>query len=247
MSFLLTANWKMNLGLESSAALCTRLAENFKSLKKSEIWLAPSFPAISEVKKAGVGSDIKVGAQNAHWAESGAFTGEVSCAVLKECGAEFVIIGHSERRHIFHETCETAFQRAEAVVNSQLTLIFCIGETLEEREAGKTETILANQLSKLPVIHLQRSSEVILAYEPVWAIGTGKTANVKEIAGAHAFIKHFWLAQKSGPCPRILYGGSVTSENIGDISKVENVAGALIGGASNSYSTFSAIIEKIEG
>ena len=231
---------------DASLGLCKELLEAYPAPKNSEIWLTPSFLQIELVSQAA-GGKLKVGAQNAHWAETGAFTGELSCQMLKECGAEYALVGHSERRHVFLESKEMCFKRAEAVLKSGLTLVFCIGETLSEREAGSTENVLAEQLSLLPSLCKSHSaSKLVLAYEPVWAIGTGKVASVEEIENAHDFIQAYWEKNGAGELPPILYGGSVTADNVSAISNLGSVAGALIGGASNSFTSFSAIINKFE-
>lgn len=252
MNFLLVANWKMNLGKQAATALARELGEKYKNLTKSSIWVTPSYPFLGEINSITQGTNIKVGAQNAHWAANGAFTGEVSCGMLKDYGINHVIIGHSERRHVFNEDYKTCFMRAEAVLKSGMCLVYCIGETLSEREAGKTEKILAEQLADIPEMLLRcGSSNMLIAYEPVWAIGTGKTATSDEIYKAHDFIKSYFnespLKEKGLLAPDILYGGSVNPENIKEISGIKNVAGVLIGGASNTIESFSKMINIAEG
>ena len=238
----------MVLGNEDSCSLAAGLLQKHPTLQKCNIWLTPSFTGIREASRiTGDNPYYKIGAQNAHWEDKGAFTGEVSCSMLKDCGAHYVIIGHSERRHIFHESIEMVNMRAARVLASEMKLIFCIGESLSDREKNLTENILSHQLSMLPSMLMKHpANEAIIAYEPVWAIGTGKVAGTDEIAQAHDFIKTFWSKNSSIACPKILYGGSVNCENLPSILKIESVSGALIGGASSNLESFSAIISAAE-
>lgn len=233
----------MSLTGQAAEELAGKLSQKYAS-SSAEIWITPSFTHIRRIADAVEGSRIKVGAQNAHWEQSGAFTGELSCSMLKECGADYVIIGHSERRQLFGETDETACKRADAVLSNGMGLIFCIGETLQQREAGETDKVIARQLQSLPKLaETHPGAEIIIAYEPVWAIGTGRVASLEEIDAAHLFIIKFWAEKCSIPVPRILYGGSVNGENAKAISGLQSVDGALIGGASTSLEKFSAIID----
>jgi triosephosphate isomerase (TIM) len=236
---LLVANWKMNLGISASALLAKEIASHYKNNSSYDLWLAPSYTAIEATIKASASSGIKIGAQNVHWEKSGAFTGEISVAILQELGASFSLIGHSERRHIFYESDEMLAKRAECALNNNLTIIYCIGETLQERTENKTIQVLEQQLS--PLINLIKkftSKNIVIAYEPVWAIGTGKVATIEDIQIAHGFI-----SKKVSDCtgeivPRLLYGGSVTAENFQDIINLDVVDGALVGGASLSVEKF---------
>lgn len=228
--------------------LARSLSRQYKEPRNCEIWITPSFTFLSELGEITADSGIKIGAQNVHWEETGAFTGEISCGMLKDCGATFAIVGHSERRHIFLESDEMIFKRAAAAVKSGLDLVFCVGETLKERESGETERVIERQISRLPEIAKSCASgaRLIVAYEPVWAIGTGKVAGSGEIASAHRFIAEH-LESRINKAPFILYGGSVTAENIEPILKTANVSGALIGGASTSFEKFSSLIDKVSG
>lgn len=245
---LLVANWKMNLGIAESVSLARAIAEGCSGLAQTEIWLAPSFTALAAVKESLSSTPVKVGAQNAHWADSGAFTGEVSVPMLKECGATFAIVGHSERRHILGESDLLVVKRAAAVAASGMQCIFCVGEKLEERERGLTSMVLQRQLiALLDGIDRKLLPNIILAYEPVWAIGTGKAAEVEDIASAHAELASIWMStghQQSAP--RILYGGSVSPENFHTFVHLPSVGGALVGGASLVAEKFTKLAKISE-
>lgn len=234
---LLVGNWKMNLSLGAARSVCEQLAcrtwhSTALALAVPAVWIMPlaqSYPA---------GSPLVLGAQNVYFEKSGAFTGEISVSMLRECGAGFALAGHSERRHVFYESDQLAAQRAVGALEQDFQVIFCIGETLSERDAGCTFEVLARQLSQL----LQRikassaakkldAKNLIVAYEPVWAIGTGRAAEIADIAVAHAFIDSKLKENGLGEVP-LLYGGSVSAANIGAILSVPQVHGALIGKAS---------------
>lgn len=233
----------MNLGREASIRLASEIKESCSDLKKSEAWVSPSFTSLDAVCSALKGTKIKVGAQNV-WAPDGAFTGEVSASMLNEIGCEFAIVGHSERRHVFGESIELCVKRAHAGLSEGLTIVFCIGETLAEREATITEDVLKTQT--LPLLRGLPNTNVILAYEPVWAIGTGKTATSNEIEHAHKFLKDLCQKELNATLP-VLYGGSVTPENSKEILTLNCVDGALIGGASLKSDKFSSIVFSAEG
>lgn len=242
----IVANWKMNLLAADSARLASAFKEISRNLKKSEIWAAASataIPAVSEVLKD---SNVRYGAQNVY-APEGAFTGEVSVSMLKEFGCTFAVVGHSERRHVFGESDSLTAKRASLAMQSEFSVIFCIGETLSEREGGDTEAVLARQMT--PLIESTKElnqSLLLIAYEPVWAIGTGKVATLEEIEGAHSFVEKFWHSKAQATCPPILYGGSVSPDNFGPIIKIQNVGGALVGGASLTREKFGALVEISE-
>jgi triosephosphate isomerase len=241
MTKYIIANWKMNLGLSESL----KLANELKSFKKtsSELWLTASsvniYPLCQELK----GTDIEVGAQNVFYKDSGAYTGETSPGMLKEVGATYAVVGHSERRSLFKEHNSESTQRALGGLNSGLKVVYCIGETQEKRECEETNEILSEQLDGL-LSNLESSlyDKLIIAYEPVWAIGTGLVASVEQIAITHKFIKDFSMAKTKHEFP-ILYGGSVKPENYGDIAKIENVSGALVGGASLDSDKLLKLVE----
>ncbi|MBN1864379.1 MAG: triose-phosphate isomerase, partial [Victivallales bacterium] len=232
---IIAGNWKMN----KTASEARDFVEAFKPLVKDvepgdvSVVVCPPFTGLSEAVKAAAGSNVKVGAQNIHWEKSGAFTGEISGAMLKELGVEYVIIGHSERRQYFGETDETVNKRLKAALDCGLVPIVCIGELLEERESNKTEKVLDRQLrAGLAGMTTEQMEKTVVAYEPVWAIGTGKTATPDMAQDTHAFIRSvitdmFGAAAGASVC--ILYGGSMNPSNSGDLIRREDVDGGLVG------------------
>ena len=243
---IVAGNWKMNLGPEDAKVLTQQISSSSEGLTKTEVWITPTaisaYAAIQEARN----SSIKVGAQNVHWEDSGAFTGELSVPMLKEAGCSFAIVGHSERRHVFGETNEMTAKRASSALKKNFPVIFCIGETLSEREQAQTNTVLGNQLDALIDSLEECNDSLVLAYEPIWAIGTGKVASIDEIKEAHTFIQNHWRDKTNKDCPRILYGGSVTPDNFGEIIKLSVVDGGLVGGASLKADKFSQLIEISE-
>jgi len=214
---------------------------------KSRIWLAPPFISISATINKTRGSQIKVGAQNVHWEDAGPYTGEVSIPMLKEVGAEFVIVGHSERRNIFKESDDQISLKAKAVLSSSLFLILCIGESADQRNRGATNLVLEDQLRKVLIGRTERElASLIVAYEPIWAIGTGNSANQDQIADAHGHIRATLSEFSKMVRPPILYGGSVTPDNFGSIISVPEVDGALVGGVSLAAEKFNKLIEIAE-
>ena len=212
-----------------------------------DIVIAPPFTALQAVSREIEGSNITLGAQNVFWEASGAFTGEVSPTMVRDVGCRYVIIGHSERRQYFGETNETVNRKVVALLPLYLQPILCIGETLEERQAGKTLDILADQLSgALTSLEAEQASRLVLAYEPVWAIGTGLTATPEQAQEAHAFIRESLAKRFNNEVAnniRILYGGSVKPENVDELMAQPDIDGALVGGASLNAASFIGIIE----
>jgi len=240
---LIAGNWKMNLTLAQSLDLARAVEEGASS---GEVAVCVPFTAISVVGEALKGSSVRLGAQDCHWEAQGAFTGEVSTGMLKEAGCQVVIIGHSERRKLFGETDEAVNKKLSAALKAGLTPIVCVGETLEERESQKTWRVLETQLAGgLKGFAPADLSKVVVAYEPVWAIGTGKTASPAQAQEAHLFIraqleKLYGKAFAGGV--RILYGGSVTAENVDTLMTQPDVDGALVGGASLKKDSFLRIM-----
>ena len=234
---LIAGNWKMHKGPGETAAFCAGLWERIGELEGVDVVLAPPFvslhAAVEELEESG----IRVYAQNVHWAEEGAFTGEVSRSMLIASGVAGAIVGHSERRQYFGETDETTAQRAAAALEAGLGVIACVGETLEEREEGETEDVLRRQVGALAEAIPEPVAALAVAYEPVWAIGTGKTATPDMAREAHALVKSIY------PVERVLYGGSVKPENAEELLSQEDVDGALVGGASLEVDSFTAICE----
>jgi triosephosphate isomerase len=211
-----------------------------------EVAVAPPFTALFLVGKELEGSPIQLAAQNLFWEEKGAFTGEIAPPMLKEVGCHYVILGHSERRQFFGETDETVNRKVRATLSQGLKVIFCIGETLKEREEGKTFAVIERQVpGGLKDIHKEEMSSIVLAYEPVWAIGTGKTATPEQAEEVHRFIRKKLAelySKEIADGVRIQYGGSVTPENIRGLMEQEDIDGALVGGASLKSETFSKIV-----
>jgi len=245
---LIAGNWKMNLNLDESRNLIEAIEENIKGIEGIDVLVAPPFTSLAVVREAiGQGKTL-LAAQNMHWESSGAFTGEISASMLLEAGCSHVILGHSERRSLFKETSEMIDLKAQAAVAAGLIPIICIGETLEEREAGQTIAVLESQLEE-SLKHFRGDNSLpattVLSYEPVWAIGTGKTATPDQAQEVHQHIRG-WLTEKFGPSAasstRILYGGSVKKDNVADLMAKEDIDGALVGGASLKAEAFLPII-----
>lgn len=238
---LIAGNWKMHKGVaETTAFLEALLAEELPATV--DVLCCPPFTALPAAAMIATGSGVHVGAQNVHWETTGAFTGEVAAPMLEEIGITWVIVGHSERRTLFGETDDTALARAKAAQGAGLEVIFCIGETLEERDAGATFAVLERQTGALGVLD---PTHLVLAYEPVWAIGTGRTATPAQAQEAHAFLRLRLAALFGGEAAaaiRILYGGSLKPDNAHDLLRLADVDGGLIGGASLDVRPFSAII-----
>ena len=228
---LIAGNWKMNKTAEETTEFCSALKGLLAGLEGVDVAVFPPFTSLQAAVAELAETEIAVGAQNVHWEVSGAYTGEVSATMLREVGAYAVIVGHSERRQHFGETDETAGRRAAAALEASLSVIACVGELEAEREAGETENVLRRQVLALP-----EATELVIAYEPVWAIGTGKTATPGQAGEAHAFIKSIADAP-------VLYGGSVTPETAPDLLAQPGVDGALVGGASLDLEYFAAICE----
>ncbi len=213
-----------------------------------DIVLCPPFTALSEVAELIADSNIQLGAQDTFWQEEGAFTGEVSPLMLKDAGANFVIIGHSERRQYFGETNEAVNKKLKAALKAGLTPIACVGETLKERESGKTFKVLDDQAQNgLKDIGQEDILKVVIAYEPVWAIGTGKTATSQQAQEAQKYIRDLLIKMYNkdvASSVRIQYGGSVKPENIAELMREPDVDGALVGGASLTIESFVAIVKK---
>jgi triosephosphate isomerase len=242
-------NWKMHKTVAEAVGSAGELAQQVSDVKGLEILIAPSFTALRSVGEVLRGTGIQLAAQNMHWRDEGAFTGEVSPLQLMDVGCTAVLIGHSERRQHFGETDEAVAEKASAAVRHGLLPIVCVGETGAERKAGKTESRLELQIQKgLSGLPKELEASVVIAYEPVWAIGTGVVARPDQIEEAHRFIRGKLadlFGKGSAMKIRILYGGSVTPENIGELVRIEDLDGVLVGGASQKPSEFSRIIRVI--
>jgi triosephosphate isomerase len=245
---IVVGNWKMNKTVGEAGALVRELRGLVSMVREQvEIGVAPPFTALTEVVKALDGSNVKVAGQNCHWEASGAFTGEVSAPMLKELGCTYVIVGHSERRQFFGETDQTVNKRTQAVVKAGLLPIVCVGETLAEREAGKTLEVVKRQVAGgLLGFSGPDVARFVLAYEPVWAIGTGKNATTAQAQEVHAEIRQYLVelfGREAAEQARIQYGGSMKPDNAGQLLGQPDVDGGLVGGASLKASDFAAIIK----
>ena len=240
----IAGNWKLNLSADEGAALVAGLLPAVAA-SKAEVAVCPTALALAAVVKAAAGSQLGVGGQNCHWEERGAFTGELSASLLKAAGAKYVILGHSERRQYFGETDQTVNKRLKAVLAQGLVPIVCIGETLAERDGGKLEEVLSRQLKgALDGFTAEQLKSLVVAYEPVWAIGTGRTATTAQAQEAHAFVRGVLRSCVGALADdvRLQYGGSVKADNAKELLSQPDVDGALVGGASLKAADFSAII-----
>ena len=245
---VIAGNWKMNKTGAEGKAFIEEFIPKVAGIDNVEIIVCPTFTALSSVVSAAAGSNVKVGAQNIHWAESGAFTGEISAEMLKETGVDYVIIGHSERRQYFGETDATVNQRLNAALAAGLIPMVCIGELLEEREGGKTESVLGTQIrGGLAGISAEDMTKVIVAYEPVWAIGTGKTATPEMAEETHAYVRSVLVdmfGEDTASQVRIQYGGSMKGANSAELVAQEDIDGGLVGGASLEPEAFAELIKN---
>ena len=243
---LLAGNWKMHGTRREAVALARALVEAIGAVGDREVVVAPPFTALEAVAQVLAGSRIGLAAQNVHWEAKGAFTGEVSAPMLREAGCTHVIVGHSERRQYFGETDATVGKRLRAALGGGLTPIACVGETLAEREAGQTHAVIARQVAAaLAGLSPADVARCVVAYEPVWAIGTGRTATPAQAGEVHAAIRRQVAGLASETVAgglRILYGGSVKPENIDALMAEADIDGALVGGASLEAAAFARIV-----
>jgi len=244
----IAGNWKMYKTVQEAVVFVKELRRLVKGVIDVEIVVAPPFTALHAVAEAARNSNIGVAAQDLHWEREGAFTGEVSSAMIKEAGAAYVIVGHSERRRLFGESDQIVNRKAMAALTADLTPIVCIGETLDERERQETFAILDRQIKEgLKDVTPAQVSDLILAYEPVWAIGTGRTATAAQAGEAHAHIRgrlREWFGAEAADRCHVIYGGSVKPDNIRELSSLEDVDGALVGGASLDLRSFLEIVSR---
>ena len=243
---IIAGNWKMHLTLREAAALVQQLKATCEH-DAVDVVVCPPFTALASVGQLLQGSKIRLGAQDVHWEPQGAFTGEISPRMLADAGCAYVIVGHSERRQQFGETDQTVQRKLLAALQQQLTPIVCVGETLAERDANQTFPVITRQLDGgLGRISAQECAKLVLAYEPVWAIGTGRNATPAQAQEVHAMIRQ-WLAKRHGAdvaeSLRIQYGGSVNAANAESLLQQPDVDGALVGGASLKADAFSAIVK----
>ncbi len=246
---VIAGNWKMNMTVSEAMELIKGIHYGLPWPGEVDVIVAPPFTALHAAARFLKDSYIAVAAQDLFWEDSGAFTGQISGAFIKEAGADYVIIGHSERRQYFAETDETVSRKTRAALKHDLIPIVCIGETLEEREAGREADVIAGQITGgLSGLSAEEAGNIIIAYEPVWAIGTGKTATPEQAEQVHASIRGIISSEfgsNQADSMRILYGGSMKPQNAGALLSMENIDGGLIGGASLEPSDFIGIIKAI--
>lgn len=244
----IAGNWKMFKTIPEALDVVQKLRGATSGLGKAQLVVIPPFTALSEVGRTLQGSSVRIGAQNMHWEEQGAFTGEVAAPMLKDVGCTFVVIGHSERRQFFGETNETVNKKIKTALSHGLVPIMCIGESLEEREKGDTIAKVGTQIQEgLAGLDPGQVVQIIIAYEPIWAIGTGLTATPDQAQEVHGFIRSE-LSEKHGnevaSCAIILYGGSVKPDNTYSLLKENDINGALVGGASLNAESFAEIAKE---
>ena len=244
----IAANWKMHKTVHESVVFVKEFRSMVKDIEDVEIVVAPPFTAIHAAAEAARNTNVGVAAQDVSSEREGAFTGEVSAGMIKEAGAEYAIVGHSERRRLFHETDAIVCRKARAVIGAGLTAIVCVGETLEERERQETLSVLDRQIKDgLDGFSAGEVAALVIAYEPVWAIGTGRTATAAQAGEAHAHIRtrlRQWFGADAAERCRILYGGSVKPDNIRELVAEPDVDGALVGGASLDVAGFTDIVTR---
>ncbi len=245
---IIAGNWKMNKNLQESIDLANFIKRSLFDIADVEIVICPPFTSLSDVEEVIMDSNIKMGAQDVYWEKEGAFTGEISCSMLKSAGCEYCIVGHSERRLLFGETNETVNKKTKALLREGLKPIVCVGEKLEERKNGRTFSVVKDHVEKsLSGLTRDQMLKIIIAYEPVWAIGTGLNATKDEAQEVHKYIRSLLKAmydEELAKSVRIQYGGSVKPDNIKELISQEDVDGALVGGASLKADSFCAIVKN---
>jgi len=244
---IIAGNWKMHKTVAETRATVKALAALVADVKNVEIVVCPPFTALAAAAEAACCTNVAIGSQNIFWEEKGAFTGEISPSMLVEAGCKYAVVGHSERRQYFGETDETVNKRVKAALKHQLIPILCVGESLTQREAGITQAICATQTrGGLQGLTAEEVAGLIIAYEPVWAIGTGKTATSKDANDVCAFIRRevaTVFGQAAADAVRIQYGGSVKADNASELMAMSDIDGALVGGASLNAEDFAKIVK----
>ncbi|MDL4839304.1 triose-phosphate isomerase [Aquibacillus rhizosphaerae] len=244
---VIAGNWKMNKVLSEAEKFVATTKDNIPTSDKVESVICAPFPYLAALVERAKGSDVKIAAQNMHYEANGAFTGEVSPVMLKDIGVTYVVIGHSERRELFAETDETVNKKVHAAFNNALTPIICVGETLEQRESNETMSVVELQVKKaLEGLSDAQVHEVIIAYEPIWAIGTGKTASTEQANEVCTHIRGIvseFVSSDAAEAVRIQYGGSVKPANVDELLSQSDIDGALVGGASLEADSFLKLVE----
>ncbi len=245
---IVAGNWKMHLTAPEARALATSIVTKLGGCESADVVIVPTFTSLAAAAEAIAGSKIGLGAQNLHWEKQGAFTGEISASMLVDAGCSYVVIGHSERRQFFGETDETVHKKTVAALAAGLKPIVCVGELLAQRDAGDTQEVVCSQVRKgLAGLTAEQLHGVVLAYEPVWAIGTGRTASPAQAQEVHAWIRTELLncfGEQISKSMRIQYGGSVKADNAAELLGQPDVDGALVGGASLQADSFCAIVQN---
>lgn len=245
MKSLIAANWKMNMNIKNSISFINFFKTYIKVIKNKEIVICPPFTLLNKINELLKNTKITLGAQNMYFEKNGAFTGEVSASMLKDIGCEYVILGHSERRQYFNESDSLINKKIKAALNNNLKPILCIGETLEQRENDQTMKIIKDPLLNcLKDIDDNKMKNIVIAYEPIWAIGTGKNATPKQAEEVHKFIRKLLTNNYNKNISkniRIIYGGSMKPENAEELLKMPNIDGGLVGGASLDAKSFARI------
>jgi len=254
MKPIIIANWKMSLGLRESVELAQEMKDKLASVKEKDVVLCPDFVSLADVGQVISGSQVVLGAQDIFWQEKGAYTGEIAVSTLKEIGCKYVIVGHSERRHNLNETGKMINGKIEACLKNGLVPVVCVGETIEDHQDGQTDNVVAGQLREtLEGIDLIEGEEIILAYEPAWAISSGKgaeAAQAEEIG--HVFqvmrqaVLDSWPLAIANNNVRLIYGGSVDVDNVEEFANLDMLSGFLVGGASLDAGEFSQIVKLIK-
>jgi len=244
----IAGNWKMFKTVQEAVVFTKELRSIMRDVSDVEIVVAPTFTAVHAVAEALRNANIGVAAQDVYWEREGAFTGEISAGMIKEAGAEYVIVGHSERRRLFGETDRTVNRKIVAAIGAGLTPIVCVGETLEERERGETPAVLDRQIKDgLDTLTADQVAELVIAYEPVWAIGTGQNATAAQAEESHLHIRQRlgqWFGGNAADHCHVIYGGSVKPDNIAELVREPDVDGALVGGASLDVRAFAEIVTR---
>lgn len=243
---LMAGNWKMHKTIAEAVAMVNELKGKIADVKDVDVLICPTFTALYSLSNEAKGSNIKIGAQNLFWEPKGAFTGEIAANMIVDAGCSYVIIGHSERRQYFGETDETVNKRTKAALNAGLIPIVCVGETLSERETNVTFKVIEKQVRDgIKGLTSEEAAKIVIAYEPVWAIGTGKTASPEQAQEVHEFIRKVYSEMYGSIAEgtRILYGGSVKPDNVAELMKKEDIDGGLVGGASLEASSFEKLVK----
>ncbi|MDR2772844.1 MAG: triose-phosphate isomerase [Elusimicrobiota bacterium] len=243
---IMAGNWKMNKTISEAVDFCKTLKKSVEGVSDVEILICPAFTALAAAYNEVKGSNINVGAQNLFWESKGAFTGEVSPLMIKDSGCSYVLVGHSERRQFFGETDSSVNKKTKAAFAAGLIPVVCIGETLAQRENNETLKVIETQIKGgLANLTPQEADTVVIAYEPVWAIGTGKTATPEQAQGVHAFARKIYaqIYQDAADKVRILYGGSVKPDNVSALMQKPDIDGGLVGGASLEADSFAKLVK----